>query len=210
MLDRRDFLVRSALTGAAFAVGCGQGREAEWCLDEGGPEWNDDGPFPGEGECRATAAQIEGPFYRPDAPERTDIVEEADEGTVVTLAGRVLEAGCAAAIAGAVVEVWQADPKGAYDNASSQMRYRCRITTDADGAWSLRTLLPGRYLNGSTLRPRHLHVKVLVDGVERLTTQLYFEGDPYLVCDPFANTSLVVPFSGTEGTALDGAVDLVL
>ena len=39
--------------------------------------------------------------------------------------------------------------------------------------------MPGHYLNGARYRPAHLHVKVHVAGAERLTTQLYFEGDPY-------------------------------
>ena len=59
-------------------------------------------------------------------------------------------------------------------------------------------LLPGRYLNGTTYRPRHIHVKVWVEGSERLTTQLYFEGDEYLECDAFASTSLVMPLTGSD------------
>ncbi|MFT4980035.1 MAG: protocatechuate 3,4-dioxygenase beta subunit, partial [Myxococcota bacterium] len=59
------------------------------------------------------------------------------------------------------------------------------------------------YLNGAHYRPRHIHVKVTdPDGIERLTTQLYFEGDPHLSCDAFASTSLVLPFSGSEETEM--------
>ena len=54
----------------------------------------------------------------------------------------------------------------------------------------------------------HIHVKIWdADGNERLTTQLYFEGDEYLDCDPFSNTSLMVPFEGDLATEI-AAVDV--
>ena len=42
------------------------------------------------------------------------------------------------------------------------MKYRGLVQTDAQGVFELTTLLPGRYLNGSLYRPRHIHVKVYV------------------------------------------------
>lgn len=200
---------RQVLAGGAamLATGCGEPEPGE-CLDEGGPEWTDDGPFPTD--CQVTATDIEGPFYLADAPERADLTDFGDEGTVLELSGRVLDSTCAQGLAGAVVELWHADPDGDYDNRSSEMRYRTALTCDGEGAFSLRTLLPGRYAAGGTLRPRHIHVKVHVDGVERLTTQLYFEGDPYNECDAFVNTSLILPFEGSEETEMTASVDMVL
>lgn len=203
-ITRRDMLAGSA---AMLATGCGE-PDPEACLDEGGPAWTEDGPWPET--CQVTASDIEGPFYREDAPERADLTTFGDEGTVLELAGRVLDRTCASGLGGAVVELWHADPDGNYDNRSSEMRYRTSLTCDSDGAFALRTLLPGRYPNGGTLRPRHIHVKVLVDGTERLTTQLYFEGDPFNECDPFVNTSLILPFTGSEATEMQADVDLVL
>ena len=129
-----------------------------------------------------------------------------------SFSGTVYESGCAAGLEGAIVEFWHADPSGSYDNKSEEMRYRCRITTDANGFYQLKTLLPGRYKNGSTFRPQHIHVKVFdAELVERLTTQLYVEGDPYIECDPFASSSLVIPFTGSESTSLSAEnVDFVL
>jgi protocatechuate 3,4-dioxygenase beta subunit len=157
-----------------------------WCEE---PLWTDDAT-PG---CVPTADDIEGPYYLPDSPERADLDLYGDAGEALTLTGRVLESDCATPINGAVVEVWQADPNGEYDNSSADRRYRGFVATAADGTWTIRTLKPGWYLNGAHYRPAHVHFKVSTDGVERLTTQLYFEGDPYLSCDAFANTSLVRP-----------------
>ena len=58
-------------------------------------------------------------------------------------------------------------------------------------------------------RPAHIHIKVWIDEVERLTTQLYFEGDPYLECEPFANTSLVIPLVD-DGGVLTGVFDMLV
>jgi len=61
----------------------------------------------------------------------------------------------------------------------------------------------GRYLNGTEYRPAHIHLKVWVGGVERLTTQIYFEGDPYLESDLFVEDGLVIPLveDGAGGLA---------
>ncbi|MCO4747966.1 MAG: hypothetical protein KC912_24450 [Proteobacteria bacterium] len=204
---RREVLGNSAILIGAAAIGCGE-PDPQACLDGDGPAWTDDGPFPDS--CQVTASDIEGPFFSPDAPERADLDTWGDEGTSLQLAGRVLDSGCIAGIEGAVVELWHADPSGGYDNASNDMRYRATLVCDADGQWEVRTLLPGRYRNAGTFRPRHIHIKVSVEGVERLITQLYFEGDPYNECDPWVNTSLVLPFEGSTEDAMSASVDLVL
>ena len=186
--SRRAFL---ATLASATAAGCA--KPADWC-DE--PQWTDDG----DADCGATASQIEGPFYRDGAPERGDLDLYGDEGQALHLSGVVHAAGyCDEPIEGAVVDLWHANPEGEYDNKTDAMRYRGRVTTDADGRFAFTTLLPGLYLNGTAYRPKHLHVKVWVDGEERLTTQLYFEGDPYLPCDPYANTSLIAPVEEVDG-----------
>lgn len=193
MKSRREVLVGlSAVACAACA------KDAVWC-DE--PLVTDDGPFPYPDTCAVTAEDIEGPYYISGAPERADLDLYSDGGTPLMLSGQVFDGDCSQPLAGATVELWHADPGGGYDNRSDEMRYRCRLTCDAEGRYSVRTLLPGRYLNGSAYRPRHVHVKVFdASGTERLTTQLYFEGDPYIECDAFASTSLVLPFSGSEET----------
>jgi protocatechuate 3,4-dioxygenase beta subunit len=158
----------------------------------------DSGTAPDPESCAVTEDDIEGPFYRSDAPERDDLVEEGDDGVLLVLSGRVLTAEECAPLPGAVVDLWQAAPDGTYDNTSEQMRYRGRVRTDAAGRWSVRTLEPGRYLNGSQYRPAHIHVKIWVEGEERLTTQLYFPGDPYNASDPWYDPDLEIERTGAD------------
>jgi hypothetical protein len=82
---------------------------------------------------------------------------------------------------GAVVEIWQTDASGIYDHPGDPSTGR-RDTTfqfygqsvaGADGTYLFRTVLPGRY----EPRPRHIHVRVKLDGTTALTTQFYFEED---------------------------------
>lgn len=202
MSENRSSLNRRELMAGSMSmtlVGC-VAKKADWCES---PLVNDDGPFPEEGACSMTADSIEGPYYIQGAPNRDDLTVFGDEGTVASFSGTIYGAGCAQGLSGAVIEFWHADPKGAYDNSSEEMRYRCAMTADEQGCYELRTLVPGRYLNGSTYRPSHIHVKIFsAEGEELLTTQIYFEGDPYIQCDSFVSTSLVVPFVEDESGVL--------
>ncbi|MFM2161299.1 MAG: hypothetical protein RLZZ383_811 [Pseudomonadota bacterium] len=156
--------------------------------------------------CEETTGDIEGPFYRPDAPERADLVRPGDTGTILRLSGRVFDADGCTPVVGAVVDLWQADPSGLYDNATPAMAYRAKVSSDADGRWSLSTFEPGRYLNGTQYRPAHLHVKVWVDGVERLTTQLYFPDDPYNDVDRWYAPEREVARTGDDAATFDFVV----
>jgi protocatechuate 3,4-dioxygenase beta subunit len=92
-------------------------------------------------------------------------------GTRLSLAGRVLTTA-GRPVARALVDFWQADARGAYDN--SGYRFRGHQLADARGRYSLRTVVPGLY----TGRTRHIHVKVQAPGEPVLTTQLFFPGVP--------------------------------
>jgi protocatechuate 3,4-dioxygenase beta subunit len=72
------------------------------------------------------------------------------------------------------------------------MILRGKLRTEADGRYHVRTVLPGRYLNGAQYRPSHIHVKLRAPGFTELTTQLYFPGDPYNDVDPFIHRSLIM------------------
>lgn len=135
-----------------------------------------------------TEPNIEGPFYRPGAPRRSRLVDGlAHAGLVVN--GRVTDASCRP-LAGTVLEVWQADEHGEYDLAGD--RFRGVLRADEQGFFHLETIVPGRYLNGGTYRPAHLHVKVHANGRPTLTTQLYFPGDPENDRDPWFRSSLLL------------------
>jgi protocatechuate 3,4-dioxygenase beta subunit len=211
MLTRRTLLHAIPTTLAAYAVGaCGPAPKTDDDLP--GPPQPEDTDSPPQLEdtdasCAPTPDDIEGPFYRPDAPERADLTRAGDAGTPLLLSGRVVARDGCTPIAGAVVDLWQADPDGAYDNASPAMDYRAQVTADAQGRWQIQTFEPGRYLNGAQYRPSHIHVKVWVEGTERLTTQLYFPDDPYNDVDPWYDPLLEVARTGPGEAAFDLVVD---
>ncbi len=135
---------------------------------------------------RPTPAQTEGPFFKAGSPERKSLVEPDIAGTRLALTGRVLTVDCKP-VAGALLDFWQADASGAYDNRG--YRLRGHQLAGADGRYFLDTILPGEYPG----RTAHIHVKIQAPGRAALTTQLYFPGrarnqqdsifDPALVMD---------------------------
>ena len=147
-----------------------------------------DCPTPG---CLLTDDNILGPFYKEGAPMRADLTAEIESGQLLIVEGRVTICDCTTPLPDAEVDVWQADDAGAYDDISFRLRGKMR--TDGDGNYQLTTILPGRYLNGSTYRPSHVHYIVRHPDAVALTTQLYFEGDPFIPTDAFVVPSLVMP-----------------
>ncbi len=165
--------------------------------------------------CAATAANIEGPYYRPGAPSRSDLVSAGISGIPLLISGRVLSLDCRSALENAMLDVWQADSNGRYDNDGSfgapppAYRLRGKLVSDAQGGFSIRTIIPGRYLNGASYRPAHVHVKISAPGHRPLTTQLYFPDDPYNASDPFIDRSLIMDVSGNNA-GKTGHYDFVL
>ena len=204
---------------SAGATGSPPGRDT---ADSGGPPTDSGGKdtassrdtaqtrdTSGPVECTETSPNIEGPFWIPGVPERSDLDLYGDEGVSLTISGLVLDTDCNP-IPDAIVEVWQANPSGAYDNTSAEMRYRGQLAANERGEYSFHTLRPGLYLNGSRYRPSHIHIKIWVKGEVKKTTQLYFAGDPHLEGDAFVVDDLIIPLSGSEETALTGSFDFVV
>jgi protocatechuate 3,4-dioxygenase beta subunit len=207
---RRAFLHTTGMGLASIALGCTSGTGKSGADDTAeGETGTEDAEDTASELCVETTDNIEGPFYREGAPARGDLDLFGDIGTSLSLSGIVTGTDCVP-IPAAVIEVWQADPQAAYDNDSEEMRYRGHVLTDADGRYSFHTLVPGRYLNGAEYRPAHIHVKVWVGGVERLTTQIYFEGDPYLKSDPFVDEGLVVPLVDDGAGGLVGEFPMAI
>lgn len=160
---------------------------------------DEDGPPPPPAPlagCEPTADNIEGPFYKAGAPSRATLAGDRERGERLTLTGRVASTACAP-LAGAVLDIWQADARGAYDNDGWGLRGQ--LTSDAQGRWQVKTIVPGRYLNGRRYRPMHIHVKLRARGYQELTTQLYFAGDEYIEGDPFVVSSLIMPTTRASG-----------
>lgn len=139
----------------------------------------------GSGRLTPTPAQTEGPFYPVELPADRDadlLAQGARRygrgqptwlgGTLVDVDGRALRGG--------VVEIWQCDVDGHYHHpgdggrADPDFQGFGRMTVGADGRFRFRTIRPAPYSG----RTPHVHVKVLLGGRERLTTQLYVRGEP--------------------------------
>jgi protocatechuate 3,4-dioxygenase beta subunit len=118
-----------------------------------------------------TVAQTEGPYFTPNSPERSSLIEAGMAGTRIVVSGLVLSPGCQP-VARALLDFWHADDAGEYDNVG--YRLRGHIFSDDQGRFSLETIVPGLYPG----RTRHFHVKVQAANGPILTTQLYFPGEP--------------------------------
>lgn len=162
--------------------------------------------------CDPTTTDILGPFFSEGAPETSSIVPPSYEGERLFLTGRLTSADCETGLANAVLDFWQADENGAYDNEG--YKFRGKIITDAAGYYNLETILPGKYLNGSQYRPSHIHLKVQAEGYDELITQIYFEGDQDIPNDAWASLpsaiNRIIPVSAGVAGDWFGVFDIVL
>jgi protocatechuate 3,4-dioxygenase beta subunit len=147
-------------------------------------------------------AETEGPFFKPNSPERSDLREKGMPGEPVWLIGFVLSRRCRP-VGKALVELWHADDKGDYDNAG--FRLRGHQLTGADGRYGFRTIVPGLYVP----RTRHYHVKVQAPGKPVLTTQLYFPDEPGNARDGLFRPELTMRMTHAED-GLQAHFDIVL
>ena len=120
-------------------------------------------------------------------------------GERLFLSGRVIEAGTSRPLPHAELDVWQANAAGAYaedDPSQPEWNFRRRVTADAYGHYEIQTVVPGYYeigdLSGMAcgdmmrrlgrhgMRPGHVHLKLSAPGMQKMTTLLYFRGDPWI------------------------------
>lgn len=149
-----------------------------------------------------TVAQIEGPYFKPNSPLRTSLLEPGTAGVRLTLSGYVFGRACKP-ISGVLLDFWQADTNGAYDNTG--FRFRGHQFTGTDGSFALTTIVPGLYPG----RTRHIHVKVQAPGRPILTTQLYFPGEPRNNTDSIFDPRLLMSVRDAGG-GKEAAFDFVL
>lgn len=138
-----------------------------------------------------TPSQTEGPYFKPESPERNNLIEAGISGTKLILTGQVVTTNCQP-VAKALLDWWHADDAGHYDNSS--FRLRGHQYTDKQGNFRLETIVPGLY----TGRTRHIHVKVQAPGKPILTTQLYFPDEPQNRRDGIYNKALLMDVKPTE------------
>jgi len=184
-LSRRRFFQMLVAAPVAFAIGmkllwaspataatANSRKAAKAPIAKPGPAG---GSFAATPECgdvdEPTPAQTEGPFYTPNSPLRTSLIEPGEKGTRIVLTGRVFSSACRP-VKGALVDFWHSDNNGKYDNEGYRMRGH--QFTDAQGRYTLETIVPGLYAG----RTRHFHVRVQAPKGRVLTTQIYFPGEP--------------------------------
>ncbi|HHG85553.1 MAG TPA: hypothetical protein ENJ82_12470 [Bacteroidetes bacterium] len=170
-MDRKKFLRKATLTAISLSI-------------FGSISGKSDGTF--QGDCETTN-DILGPFYRANAPQRSDLTFAGLKGSRVTLKGRVFQDDCITPVPNALVEIWHCDTEGAYDNESDAYLHRASWRTNAAGEYSFTTILPGKYLNGGQYRPAHIHIRAGHGEMNELISQVYFKGDPHIEKDPWAS-----------------------
>jgi hydroxyquinol 1,2-dioxygenase len=148
-----------------------------------------------------TEATVFGPFHVADAPEFANGADIANGAP-----GEPLFVECTVRgpdgepVAGATVDVWQADEEGYYDVQYKDLaghRARGVLHSDAEGRVRFRSVLPvaypvptdgpvGRMLVASgrhPWRPAHVHFRIQAPGYKTLITHVFRAGDPYLDSD---------------------------
>ncbi|WP_217567265.1 catechol 1,2-dioxygenase [Streptomyces sp. GbtcB7] len=146
---------------------------------------------------------IEGPYYVPGAPTLPSVstlpMRDAEAGTRLLFQGQVTGVD-GKPLAGALLEMWQADDDGLYAQFAPgipEWNLRGGVVTDDEGRFAVTTIQPAPYqipTDGScgrliaaagwhAWRPAHLHLKVSAPGHEPLTTQLYFKDGAHIQDD---------------------------
>jgi hydroxyquinol 1,2-dioxygenase len=153
-----------------------------------------------EAYANATEATVVGPFFveeSPQIPPGGDIAAGAAgqpcwvEGTVTGTDG--------APVAGARIEVWQADEDGFYDvqYGDDRTTARAHLFTDDQGGYRFWAVTPTPYpiphdgpvghllqaAGRSPMRAAHLHFMVIADGQRTLVTHIFVRGDELLTRD---------------------------
>ena len=120
-------------------------------------------------------------------------------GERITITGRVLDTE-GKPLRNTLVEIWQANSAGRYRHRwdrwpaplDPNFSGAGRCLTDDEGRYRFLTIKPGPYPWGNhynAWRPAHIHFSLLGRAfAQRLVTQMYFPGDPFLPYDPIYNS----------------------
>lgn len=205
--SRRQFLRNTALTalsvGLLPVVAKSNGSEADT-----------------PAACNPTTLDYygQGPFYTANAPviANNQLAAQNETGTRLIISGVVRTLDCSQLIPDTLIDIWHANDAGAYDNTGYNLR---GIThSNAQGFYAFETILPGKYLNGASYRPRHIHFKISPPGFAALTTQLYFEGDTSIPADAAASLTTgtynashrIIPITLNGDGKYEGTWDIIV
>ena len=171
-------------------------------------------------EC-ITTSDIEGPFYIPNSPNISILTPPEINSNLLFITGTVYANDCITPIPLATIDIWHAN-QGEFDASTNSylnssyedQLYRSKIYTDNNGNYAYQTIFPGKYLNGNSYRPSHIHYKSSYLEKNELTTQLYFEGDTSIALDPWASSlsaeNRIIPLTMDENENLNGVFDIIL
>ena len=179
----------------------------------------------GRAPTGATPHTVLGPFHIDESPvlPQGGNMGEGIEGTPVYVSGTVRDID-GRPLAGAMLDIWQADEEGVYETQipDSEARLRAIQYADAEGRYGFWSIAPKGYtipMDGpvgelisktdiSHFRPAHIHFLLTAKGYQPVVTHLFEDGAPYLDNDVVfgAKAELVVPFvRHGPGVAPDGA-----
>jgi len=204
--SRRQFLRNTALSALAIGALPQIGRSA--------PRK----PLPAD--CNPTTLDLygQGPFYTANAPDivGNQLANQSEPGTRLIISGVVQNLDCSEQISNAVIDIWHATDAGDYDNVGFNLRGK--TYSNAQGFYLFETIRPGKYLNGPSYRPQHIHFKITPPGYPTLTTQLYFEGDTDIPGDDAASitsgtynaTHRIIPLTMNTDGKWEGTWDIIL
>lgn len=148
-----------------------------------------------------TEATVFGPFHVEGAPhyEHGDDVANGASGEPCVVRGSVKSLD-GQPVAGAVIDVWQADAEGNYDVQYPDLdKHRARgvLESGADGLFNFKTIVAEAYpipddgpvgdmlraTKRHPWRPAHLHFMIKAEGYETLVTHVFRNGDKWLDSD---------------------------
>ncbi len=160
-----------------------------------------------------TPSQTVGPFFapaltpsnaRPGFVPGNRIADETAAGVPIRIYGRMLD-GAGDPVPDGMVEIWQADPDGAYRSGDAGFLGFGRAGTDSKGRFTFLTVKPGSVAAGSA---PHASVAVFARGMlNHAFTRIYFSDevranatDPVLVSvDPARRRTLIATRSDRDG-----------
>jgi hydroxyquinol 1,2-dioxygenase len=176
---RQEFILLSDVLGLSMLVTAQSNRKPETC----------------------TESTVFGPFHVEHSPHHAlgDDISNGAKGEPCFVRG-VVRGIDGKPLAGARLEVWQADEDGFYDvqyAGLDQSRARATLTSGPDGGYRFRSIVASPYpiphdgpvgtllagLGRHPWRPAHLHFMIKAEGFETLITHVFRKDDPYLDSD---------------------------
>ena len=167
---------------------------------------------------QSTSRNLLGPFWLDGAPYLEDgrLLSEDEAGDRLLMFGTIRNLD-GEPIAGAELDVWQADAEGRYSGFNpepAEMNLRGRLRSSTDGSYTLHTVRPEGYtiphdgptgrlltaLGRHPWRPAHIHLKASYEGYLPIITQVYFSGSNHLNSDvaTAVRNDLVYPLKPTD------------